>query len=251
MYIKTLRVDYLFSVIVPVLLAVYINDLIIFNYIKLIGGWIFIGIAGNLLNDAIDQDRELIFTRNHLLSMFLISLCIGILLMLDTFISSLFDLMLFSIAAILVVLYCVKLKKYPIINKFVLVFSHIIIPYLIVKFPIYTDPLFWSEIFVLVGIFFFGFAAQVIHEVSDEEAFKKYANKSTRIIIILFSVISIIFSTITVILLYDIYLIPLIFPSIGMIILYRRTTTPSTVHKKAGILVGNLLLFYFIFLVVT
>ncbi|MBD3228380.1 MAG: hypothetical protein GF329_09345 [Candidatus Lokiarchaeota archaeon] len=249
MYIKTLRVDYLFSVIVPVLLAVYINDLIIFNYIKLIGGWIFIGIAGNLLNDAIDQDRELIFTRNHLLSMFLISLCIGILLMLDTFISSLFDLMLFSIAAILVVLYCVKLKKYPIINKFVLVFSHIIIPYLIIEFPIYTDPLFWSELSVLVGIFFFGFAAQVIHEVSDEEAFKKFSQKTIRIIILLFSILSIIFITIAVILLWEYYLIPLMFPSIGMIVLYRKSVTPTDVHKKAGILVGNLLLFYFIFIV--
>lgn len=251
MYLKTLRLDYLFTVITPVILAIYINDLEILKFIRLIGGWIFIGIAGNLLNDIKDQDRDLIFTRKHLISMFLISFCVGILLLLETFILSLLDLVLFLIAAILVVLYCLKIKKYPIINKFVLVVSHVIIPYLIIKIPNISEPLFWNEISLLIGIFLFGFAAQIIHEISDKEAFEKYSPKLTRAIILSFSIISVIFYSIAIILLYDYFLIPLIFPSIGMIVLYRRQFEPKLVHKKAGILVGNLLLLYLLFLVIS
>jgi hypothetical protein len=238
-------------VITPVILAIYINELTLLNFIRLIGGWIFIGIAGNLLNDIKDQDRDLIFTQKQLISMFLISFCAGILLMLNTFILSLLDLVLFIIAAVLVILYCLKIKKYPIINKFVLVVSHVIIPYLIIKIPNYSEPLFWGEISILIGVFFFGFAAQIIHEVSDEEAFEKYSPKLTRAIILSFSLISVIFISISVILLYDYYLIPLIFPSLGMIVLYRRQFKAKGVHKKAGILVGNLLLLYLLILVIS
>ena len=251
MYLKVLRLDYLFSVLIPVFFAIYINDLPILNYIKLIGGWIFIGISGNLLNDIKDQDRDLPFTNNHLKAMFLICLFFGVLLMLDTFIANYLNLVFFLITVILVVLYCLKIKKYPIINKFVLVFSHIILPYLIIKIPVFGNPEFFGEISLLIGVFFFSFASQIIHEISDAEAFTKFSKKISRILILSFSIISIVFFIFTIILFLDIYLIPLVAAPIGIIFLFRIPITPNSTHKKAGILVGNLLLFYIIILVIS
>ncbi|MHA1270637.1 MAG: UbiA family prenyltransferase [Candidatus Helarchaeota archaeon] len=240
----------MFSVLVPIFLAIYINDLIFYNYIKLIGGWIFIGISGNLLNDIKDQDRDLEFSRNHLIAFFLISLTLGTILLIETFMINWINLVLFLCSAILVVLYCLKLKKYAIINKFVLVLSHIIFPYLIINIPSLNAPNFYGELFILLGLFFFSFSSQIIHELSDKEAFKKYPKKLTRFIIIIISIISIVFYIFAIIILCDFYLIPLIFAPIGILFLYRMPIIPRPIHKKAGILVGNLLLVYFLFLII-
>ncbi|MHA1229697.1 MAG: UbiA family prenyltransferase [Candidatus Helarchaeota archaeon] len=248
-YLKTLRLEYLFSVLLPIILSIYINGYQIFDYIRLIGGWIFFGICGNLLNDIIDKDRDLEFSENHLLAMFFISLICGLMLMLTIFIDNLLNLLFFLTSAILVVLYCVKIKKYPIINKFVLVISHIIFPYLMVHIPNYIEPNFWKEIILLIGMFLFGVGSQIIHELSDKEAFQKYNKKIVRILVLSLAFSSVICFVYVIIIFYDIYLFPLITIPIGIIFLFRRPINPKPVHKKAGILVGNLILGYFLFLV--
>ena len=250
MILKTLRLEYLFSVLTSVLLAIYINNLEIINYIKFIGGWIFFGICGNLLNDIKDQDRSLEFSKNQLIAFFLISFLFGFLLMIESFIYNILNLIFFFTSAILVVLYCFKIKKYAIINKFVLVSSHIVFPYLMVKIPNISEPTIFGQINIILGVFMFSIAGQIIHEISDQEAFRKYQIKLSRFVILIFSFISIIFCLVGTFLLFDLYLLPLITIPIGILFLFRKQITPKNVHKRAGILVGNLLMIYFLFLLI-
>ena len=64
--IEVLRLDYLFSVILPCLLAIYINHLHIIDYLDIIFGWGFLGITGNLLNDIKDMfESSILFKEGY------------------------------------------------------------------------------------------------------------------------------------------------------------------------------------------
>ena len=52
--IDLLRLDYLFSVIVPCLMAIFINNLNIMEYLDILAGFSLYAITGNTLNDMID-----------------------------------------------------------------------------------------------------------------------------------------------------------------------------------------------------
>ena len=52
---KLLRVEYIFSVIIPCLLCIYLNDYDIFSHIWVLAGFAFYAITGNTLNDVIDM----------------------------------------------------------------------------------------------------------------------------------------------------------------------------------------------------
>ena len=53
--IELLRLDYLFSVLLPCILAIYINKFEVMNHIDILIGFSFLGITGNTLNDVIDS----------------------------------------------------------------------------------------------------------------------------------------------------------------------------------------------------
>ena len=50
-----LRLDYTFSVIIPMLMAIYLNRLNPFNHIDILIGFLFFAITGNTWNDVIDM----------------------------------------------------------------------------------------------------------------------------------------------------------------------------------------------------
>ncbi|MFW9818968.1 MAG: hypothetical protein ACFFE5_05110, partial [Candidatus Thorarchaeota archaeon] len=52
---KLLRVEYIFSVIIPCLLAIYLNDYDITANLWILAGFGFYAITGNTLNDVIDM----------------------------------------------------------------------------------------------------------------------------------------------------------------------------------------------------
>ncbi|MFW9969126.1 MAG: hypothetical protein ACFFDF_02920, partial [Candidatus Odinarchaeota archaeon] len=52
---KLLRVEYLFSVLIPCLLCIYLNGYDITTNIWILAGFGFYAITGNTLNDAIDM----------------------------------------------------------------------------------------------------------------------------------------------------------------------------------------------------
>ncbi|MHC1590535.1 MAG: hypothetical protein ACXQS8_00445 [Candidatus Helarchaeales archaeon] len=247
---RLLRLEYLFSVLLSCFLAIYFNHLPLFPfYIPMLVGWSFLGITGNVLNDMIDKDRDLPFTDKELGTVAMVSFGLGFMLIIRYMIFNLINLILVIAAMILVIAYCLWLKRFPILNKFVLVFSHVIIPYIVIKIPSPLDPRFLSEIFLLAGLFFFGVSGQVVHELVDKEASMKFSLQTNRIFILSCCIASIVFFLMTMILTMNVYFIPFLFAPMGTIYMFRRVNRPRSQIKTIGIIVGNLLMIYVITLI--
>ncbi|MHA1278881.1 MAG: UbiA family prenyltransferase [Candidatus Helarchaeota archaeon] len=249
--IELLRLDYLFSVIVPCLLAIYLNNLNILdnNYLGIIFGWAFIGITGNLLNDAIDKDRDIDYTSKELGTIAIVSFILGITLMVETFLAAPLTIVFALSSIFLVIAYCVKLKQYAIINKFVLVFSHIVFPYLMIRIQAPPPPMGWGEILLLMTFLAFSFSSQVIHEHIDKEAIQSYSHRQIQIIVQISSVLTIILGLFSLILLNNYFLLPFIIVPIGPIYIYRKPRPPGLHVKDVGIIIGNLIMVYIIILI--
>ncbi|MDD1777000.1 MAG: UbiA family prenyltransferase, partial [Candidatus Helarchaeota archaeon] len=213
--IELLRLDYLFSVVVPCLLAIYIADLELSKYLGVIFGWSFIGITGNLLNDAIDKDRGLDYTTKELGTIAIISFILGITLLMESFIREPITIVLALSTILLVIGYCIKIKQYPIINKFVLVFSHIVFPYLMIRIQEPTKPITLGEIMLLLTFLVFSFSGQVIHEAIDKEAIASYSQRRVQIIVQIASIITIITGICAIILIGNYLLFPFIVVPLG------------------------------------
>lgn len=251
--IELLRLDYLFSVVVPCLLAVYIANLHIVNYLGIIFGWSFIGITGNLLNDAIDKDRDIDYSNKELGTIAIISFILGITLMIDSFTKARINIVFALCSIFLVIGYCVFLKKFSIINKFVLVTSHIVFPYLMVRFLNFaiepSKPILLGEIMLLLTFLVFSFSGQVIHEAIDQEAIQSYSQRKVQIIVQIASILTIIFGIYAIILLTYYYLFPFIVVPIGPMYIYRKPRVPGKHVKDVGIIIGNLIMVYMIVLI--
>lgn len=250
--LKLLRLEYLFSVLFPCFVALLINGLeLIPNYLAMIFGWAFLGIAGNVINDIIDKDRDLPYTNKEMASVAICSFMLGLTLMLRYLIFNPINLTLFILAIALVLAYCLWLKKLPILNKFALVFSHLIIPYLIIKIPLFWEPGFILEIFILFGMFFLGVSGQVVHEVIDDESSSKFSRKSIQITVLVTAGLSVvcfilflIFSIVLMIFFWSYLFIPFLIPPIGAAYMFRAENKPRKTTKTVGVVIGNLLLVY-------
>ncbi|NVM53424.1 MAG: hypothetical protein HWN66_06935 [Candidatus Helarchaeota archaeon] len=252
--IELLRLDYLFSVLAPCLLAIYVNNLNIVNYLGIISGWCFLGVTGNLLNDAIDKDRGLDYTTKELATLALISFLLGIALMVETFIYYPITIAFALSSIFLVIGYCVKFKQYAIINKFVLVFSHIVFPYLTIISSPQVNPnlLSWGEIWIMATFFAFSFSGQVIHEAIDKEASDAFSLRKIQIIVQISSILTIIFGVYAIFVLpqpNSLYFIPFIAIPVGPMYIYRKPRTPRPELKDVGIILGNLMMVYLLVLI--
>ncbi|MHA1265341.1 MAG: hypothetical protein ACTSRS_08925 [Candidatus Helarchaeota archaeon] len=251
--ISLLRLDYLFSVIVPCLLAIYINHLQIFNYLNIIFGWSFLGITGNLLNDAIDKDRNIDYTTKELATIALVSFVLGFTLLLKSFFLDFINFFFALSSIVLVIAYCVKLKQYAISNKFILVFSHIVFPYLMIKFQaahleLTSANLSMGELLLLITFLIFSFSGQVIHEAIDQEAIKSFSQRKIQIIVQIASILTIISGILAMILLDDYYMLPFIIVPLGPMYIYRKPRPPGPHVKDVGIIIGNLIMVYILVL---
>jgi hypothetical protein len=257
--IELLRLDYLFSVLIPLLLAIYLNNLNPFNYFDIIVAFIFLGISGNTWNDYFDmknpEDKITIarvkgYHPREIFSIGLGSFFLGITLLIRRFLQNFSNIILIGIIIFLVLLYCVSLKSVPILNNIILVFSHVILPYYIIKINSQTSLIWINEIIILIAFFLFSTTAQFVHEVIDDEALvKSYSLRTCQVIIWSFSIGTIIFATFGILLLQDYYLFPILFVPLGIMFTFRKPTRSTTGVKDVGLLLGNLLLLYFICLI--
>ncbi len=258
--IDILRLDYLFSVLIPILIAIYLNDLNPFDYFDIIIGFFFLGIAGNTWNDFFDmKDQEEIETIKrvegyHPREIFTIGLAafiFGITLLLRTCFQNYINGILLGIAGFMVISYCIWIKSLIIINQIFLTVSHVILPYFMVKVGGDKNVLFYGEFIFLIAFFLIGTLGQLVHEVIDNDSMRKHLSlKQCQIVIWIFSIFSIIFTIWSFILLQDYYFIPLLFMPLGIMFTFRRPTSSTQGVKDVGILIGNFLLIYFICLII-
>lgn len=256
-----LRLDYCFSVIVPLLLAIYLNRLNLFYHLDIIIGFVFLAITGNTWNDVIDmRDPSEIETLKRvegyhpkeIFTIGVVSFVLGISLLLRTCIQYMLNAILLLSIITMVLLYCIWLKPVPIINQFLLGLSHIILPYFMIKvdagLPLIDIE---TELPILLSFFAFALTGQYVHEVIDSDSlFKHFSLRQCQILIWIGSLISLGLGIWAFIVLKQYYFFPFIFIPIGTIYTFRRPTKSTKGVKDIGILFGNFILIYFLCLII-
>jgi len=255
-----LRLDYTFSVIVPMLIAIYLNNLNLLRHIDILVGFLFLAITGNTWNDVIDmKDPSEIqtlkrvegFHPKEIFTVGFVSFILGISLLLRTCFMHFLNAVFLIIIIAMVLLYCKWLKPIPFINQILLGSSHMLLPYFMIKIdanlPIISEE---GELFLLLAFFTFALTGQFVHEVIDTDALAKHFSlKQCQIVIWIFSLISLAFGLWAFLIIQHYYFFAFVFLPIGTMYTFRRPTKSTQGVKDIGILMGNFLLFYFLCLI--
>lgn len=255
-----LRLDYTFSVIVPMLIAIYLNDLNIFHHIDILIGFTFLAITGNTWNDVIDmKDPEEVETLKRvegyhpkeIFTIGFVTFILGIALLLRTclqnFINSVF--LIIIIASVLV--YCKWVKPIPFINHILLGTSHMLLPYFMIKVDAGLGLLDWQRELPLIAAFIaFALTGQFVHEVIDGDALvKHFSLRKCQILIWIFSIITLILAIWAFVIIPNYYFLPFVFFPIGTMYTFRTPTRSTKGVKDVGILIGNFVMIYFLCLI--
>ena len=242
---KVLRLDYLFSVLIPCIVAIYVNNFSILAHLKTLMGWAFLGIAGNVINDMIDKDRGIGWHQKELAAVALGCLVLGIMSFIDLIISAPINLIWLTIAIGLILGYCLGLKKIAVFSTLIQVFAEIFMPYFTIHIPTGTLEWLW-----VLSIYFFGVLSQITHEAIDKEAIKKYSNRTIQILVFVFSLLTIGFGVVLFLMTFDYNILPFSFVPFATMYIFRipRSGIASNI-KDVGIIIGNLFMSYFLVLV--
>ncbi|MFX1387149.1 MAG: hypothetical protein ACFE9M_08045 [Promethearchaeota archaeon] len=112
---KLLRVEYIFSVLIPCLLCIYLNAYDIGSHIWLLAGFAFYAITGNTLNDAIDMkdpsEKETLervkgYSRKEIIVLALASFLLGTMCFMNPILINPILAVYLAIIVFLVVFYC-------------------------------------------------------------------------------------------------------------------------------------------------
>ncbi|MHA1730183.1 MAG: hypothetical protein ACTSWY_15850 [Promethearchaeota archaeon] len=264
--IELLRLDYLFSVIVPCLMAIYLNDLNFFNHLDIIAGFGLYAITGNTLNDMIDaknpEEKETIerikgFHWKEIATISIIAFIFGTMLFVRTVIENPINGIIILVIILMVVIYCLK-KDFPVFNQILLCVSHVFLPYLIIKIDAMEpgteagDIFTLGEWFLMTAFFCFAFMGQIVHEIIDGDSITRFSSRTQQITVIVSSVLTIAMAIITLFTIEiekSVYFIPFITFPIGVIYAFRHPTRSTKGVKDIGLIFGNIILVYFLVLI--
>ncbi len=257
--IDLLRLDYAFSVIVPMLIAVYLNHFSLLQHLDIIIGFLLYAITGNTLNDALDaRDPKEVETRERIegyhwkeiATIAIVCFIFGSMLFVRTIEQHPINAAFLAGSVIMVVIYCLK-KDVPIINQILLGISHVLFPYLMIKVDATGSATLSSgEWFAMITFFCFAFTGQIVHEAIDGDSITHFSLRTQQIVIISSSLITIILAIGTLFVLKTIYFLPFVLIPIGSIYTFRHPTHSTKGVKDVGIILGNVILLYFIVLIV-
>lgn len=257
--IELLRLDYTFSVLIPMLIAIYLNSLNIFRHLDILVGFTFLAITGNTWNDVIDmKDPDDLDTMmrvegyhpKEIFTIGLLSFFLGITLLVRTCIQNPINAILLIIIIGMVLAYCIWIKPIPLINDIFLVTSHVLFPYLMIKLDAGLSLLSFNEWILISALLAFSFNAQITHEVIDGDAIRKKFNlRQCQIVIQVSASITLILGLWTIILTNNYYFFPFIFFPLGIMYTFRKPTASTKGVKDVGLLSGNFLLIYFLCLI--
>jgi 4-hydroxybenzoate polyprenyltransferase len=263
---RLLRVEYIFSVLIPCLLSIYLNGYDIKSQIWILSGFLFYAITGNTLNDVIDMtdpnEKETLervkgYTRKEILVISIASFILGT----SCFMNEIIDNPLIAIYLILiifmVIFYCF-FKSLVIINQIILGISHIILPWFMIKINAgdvimnFFPELKLSESLVLASIICVAFIGQMVHEMIDGDSLSKLKPKTSQLVIWIACLISLFIAIISFFITKYIVFLPIVFFPFGIMYIFRRPRNNllgRTSLKDTGILLGNLMLVYVIILI--
>ncbi len=241
---QVLRLDYLFSVIVPCLIAVYVNGLALGDHLMTIAGWAFLGIAGNIINDMVDKDRDLgmDWHSKELAAIALGAIMLGFLCLSRAVITNVLNLVWIAIAVVLILAYCFKLKKIPVASSLVQVLAEIPMPYFTVHVPTSGEEWLW-----LLAVYEFGVLGQIVHEAVDRESISHFSTRAVRAIVAFFSAVLMATGAFLFLISLDVTILPFTFVPLSTMYIFRSPTViPAKNIKDVGIIMGNLFMAYFL-----
>ncbi|MFX1573374.1 MAG: hypothetical protein ACFFB0_11545 [Promethearchaeota archaeon] len=264
---RLLRVEYIFSVLIPCLLCIYLNNYEIISHIWILAGFAFYAITGNTLNDVIDMkdpsEKETLqrvegYGRKEIFVLSLGSFVLGTMCFMNNILTTPILGIYLVIIVIMVIFYCL-FKKIVIINHIILGTSHIILPYFMIKinagetvinvFP--NMGLF--ESLILASITSVAFTGQMVHEMIDGDSLTKLQPKTSQLVIWIASIISIIIAIFSFIITQYFIFLPILFFPFGILYIFRKPRTDllgRSSLKDIGIILGNLMLGYLIILII-
>lgn len=266
--IGLLRLDYIFSVVTPMLIAIYLNGLNPLDHIDIIVGFAMLAITGNTWNDLIDMkdpnEKETLqrvegYHPREIFTIGLSTFVLGVVLLLRTCFAYWINAIFLVIIIAMVLGYCVWFKPVPILNHILLGASHIVLPYFMIKIDaagiapwgyLYLSSDEWILMF---AFFFFAITGEFVHEVIDGDSLRKHLSlRQCQIVIWIFSILTLCFALFAffTVLWTAIYFLPLLFFPIGIMFTFRRPTESTKGVKDAGILMGNFLMIFFMCLII-
>ncbi|TKJ21593.1 MAG: hypothetical protein CEE43_09205 [Promethearchaeota archaeon Loki_b32] len=264
---KLLRVEYIFSVIIPCLLCIYLNGYDIVSHIWILAGFAFYAITGNTLNDVIDMkdpnEKETLervkgYGRKEIAVLAIASFMLGTMcFMNDILVNPILGFYL-AIIVFMVVFYCM-FKKLVIINHIILGVSHIILPYFMVKIKArdnFMNIFPYMELYeslILATIIAVAFTGQMVHEMIDGDSLAKLKPKTSQLVIWIACIVSLLIAILSFIITPYWIFIPIVFFPLGIMYIYRKPRTNlygKTSLKDIGIILGNLMLVYIIILII-
>jgi hypothetical protein len=263
---KLLRIEYLFSVLIPCLLAIFLNDYEINQHLWILAGFGFYGITGNVLNDFIDMrdpnEKETLervngYGRKEILVLALASFVLGTMCFMNDIIVRPILGVYLAIIVIMVIFY-ILFKKLVIINHIILGVSHIVLPWFMVKinagdivmniFPAME----LNESLILASLISVAYTGQMIHEMIDGDSLSKLKAKTSQIVIWVTCIIALSIAIISFIIIKNIILLPIVFFPLGILYIFRTPRSNllgRSSLKDIGIILGNLMFAYIILLI--
>lgn len=264
---KLLRVEYIFVVIIPCLICIYLNR---YNWVEnvwILAGFAFYAMTGNTLNDAIDMkdpsekdtlERTKGFHRKEILTLSIANFVIGTFCFLNVIIFKPILALYLAIIVGLVILYCF-IKSVVILNHVLLGISHIFFPWFMVKinggdtflyfFPIMT--LF--EWMILACMAVVAFNGQLVHELIDGDSLAKLSPKKSQIIVWASAIVSLVIAIISLVLTWQLVFLPILIFPFGLMYVFRMPRADllgRTSLKRTGIILGNFFLVFLLIFVV-
>ena len=271
---KLLRLEYLFSVLIPCFLAIYMgkaqsstDNYELGEHIWLLAGFAFYAITGNTLNDAIDmrdpREKETLervagFHRKEILVISIASFTLGTACFLNSIIITPI-LAVYLVLIIILVVFYVKYKSLVIINQIILGVSHIFLPWFMVKinagdtFMNFLPALPLDEWLILGTIASVAYTGQMLHEMIDGDSLAQLSPKKSQIVIWTASLISLAIAIISFLFTRFLIFLPIVFFPIGIMYIFRKPRSNllgQTSLKDTGIILGNIMFAYIIILTI-
>jgi len=264
---KLLRLEYLFSVLIPCFLAIYMNNYDLSKHIWILAGFSFYAITGNTLNDAIDmkdpREKETLervagFHRKEILVIAIASFMLGTACFLnDIIVNPVLAIYLALIVAL--VIFYVKYKSLVVINQIILGISHIFLPWFMIKINAedtimnILPNLSLPEWLILGTIASVAFTGQMLHEMIDGDSLAQLSPKASQLVIWVASMISLIIAILSFIFTQYLIFLPLVLFPIGIMYIFRKPRSNllgKRSLKDTGIILGNLMFVYIIILTI-
>jgi 4-hydroxybenzoate polyprenyltransferase len=264
---RLLRLEYLFSVIIPCLLAIYLNGYDIASNLWILAGFGFYAITGNTLNDAIDMkdpnEKETLervkgYNRKEILVLAIASFLLGTMCFMNAILINPILGVYLALIVFMVVFYCF-FKSLLIINHIILGVSHIILPYFMIKinggdiFMNFLPLIGLQESLILASITAVAFTGQMVHEMIDGDSLARLSPKKSQLVILIACIISLSIAIISFIITLNLIFLPIVFFPLGIMYVFRtprRNLKGRTSLKDIGIILGNLMLIYLLILII-